>query len=566
MKKRLTSAPLLVHPDYEKPFILQCDASTYGIGAVLAQKDSEGIERPIAFMSQKLNKAQRNYTITELECLAVVSAIKKFRPYIEGQEFVVITDHASLKWLMGQRDLSGRLARWALKLQGLNFSIEHRRGKENIVPDTLSRVHEGEDFVDSLVLETIPLIDINSTAFDSEEYSKLREEITTDDLPDYKVIDKYIYKRTEFSTDETDESNSWKLYVPKDLRNNVIYSSHDVPDSSHGGIAKTLERIRRYFYWPRLVAEVKDYIQNCELCKTSKAQTNTLRPPLGQMVTTDRPFQRLYIDLIGPFPRTKTGHIGIFIILDHFSKFTFLKPLKKFDSKRIIEYLKMEIFPCYGVPEIIVSDNGSQLKCSQFRKFIENYGVNHIFTAVYSPQSNASERVNRSINEALRTYVREDQRDWDKYIPHINCALRNSIHQSIGNSPYKIVFGQTMVSHGKDYDLLRRLNNLAESDTVIERQDNFTLIRDKIRDHIVKAYEKYSKSYNLRARNRNFSVGQVVYRRTFPTSSKIHHFKSKLAPVGIKAKVVRKIGQVYYELQDVDTNIKGTYHAKDIWD
>lgn len=149
LKQKLTTAPLLIHPNYEKMLILQCDAGMYGIGGVLAQEDEDGNERPIAFMSQKLNKSQRNYTITELECLAIVLTIKKFRSYIEGQEFKVVTDHASLKWLMGQKDLSGRLARWSLKLQGFHFSIEHRKGKFNIVPDALSRVNEGEEPLES---------------------------------------------------------------------------------------------------------------------------------------------------------------------------------------------------------------------------------------------------------------------------------------------------------------------------------------------------------------------------------------------------------------------------------
>lgn len=91
-------------------------------------------------MSCKLTKAQRNYSMSELEYLAVVQGIKKFRPYIEGQKFVVVTDHASLQWLMRQRDLSGRLAKWALKLQGYSFSIKHRKSTENVVADSLSRI------------------------------------------------------------------------------------------------------------------------------------------------------------------------------------------------------------------------------------------------------------------------------------------------------------------------------------------------------------------------------------------------------------------------------------------
>lgn len=92
-------------------------------------------------MSKKLNQAQRNYSITKQKCLAVMLSIKKFRAYVEGHEFTVITDHASLKWLMSQTDLNSRLARWALNLQRFRFKIDHRKGRQNVVPDALSRVN-----------------------------------------------------------------------------------------------------------------------------------------------------------------------------------------------------------------------------------------------------------------------------------------------------------------------------------------------------------------------------------------------------------------------------------------
>jgi len=109
---------------------------------VLVQTSEEGDERPIAFISKKLNKAQRNYTVTEQECLAAIVALKSFRAYVEGMEFTIITDHASLKWLMSNHDLNSRLARWALALQRYNFKIEHRKGSLNVVPDSLSRINE----------------------------------------------------------------------------------------------------------------------------------------------------------------------------------------------------------------------------------------------------------------------------------------------------------------------------------------------------------------------------------------------------------------------------------------
>ena len=141
LKNALTSAPILWSPNYSLPFHIQCDASTVGIGSVIFQLDTNQQERVVAYHSKKLNGAQKNYTITELECLAVVESIKKFRHFIEGTTFTVITDHWALKWLMSAKNLNGRLVRWALSLQPYSFSIEHRRGSKNVVPDALSRAY-----------------------------------------------------------------------------------------------------------------------------------------------------------------------------------------------------------------------------------------------------------------------------------------------------------------------------------------------------------------------------------------------------------------------------------------
>ncbi|KAL7726326.1 hypothetical protein ACLKA6_010232 [Drosophila palustris] len=129
LKAEMCKAPVLHTPNFEAPFFIHCDASHTGVGGVLMQVNEENDEVPIAYMSRKLNKCQRNYSVTEKECFAAILSIKKFRPYVEGHAFTVITDHASLKWLMSQSDLSTRLARWALKLQAYTFEIQHRKAQ-----------------------------------------------------------------------------------------------------------------------------------------------------------------------------------------------------------------------------------------------------------------------------------------------------------------------------------------------------------------------------------------------------------------------------------------------------
>lgn len=563
VKSLLITAPVLANPDFSKKFFLHCDASDFGIGAVLVQHDDEGNERPIAFMSKKLNTSQRNYSFTERECLAALEAIKKFRCYLELQEFEVITDHSSLLWLMRQQDLSGRLARWVFKLQPYRFSISHRKGKDHVVPDSLSRIPQAE----VSGLEDDPVIDLDSPCFEDKDYVELKQLVSQNPnkYPDIKLVDKYVYFRAEhYSGDPSQEQQSWKLWIPQNLRKQIIARFHDSPEAAHGGMTKTLELLRRTFFWPGMVLDVRGYVRNCDICKTVKAPNTIMKPPMGQQNQSVRPFQRLYVDILGPYPRSKSGNIGIFIVLDHLSKFHWLCPLRKFSASAIQDFLQKQIFHVYGVPETIVSDNGSQFRSNELNAFLTSYGISHTYTALYSPQSNASERVNRSLIAGIRAYLKQDQRQWDEKLSHISCALRNSIHQSTKCSPYHALYGFDMITHASSYDLLRKLKLLNEPSVSLSNDDELQIIRQDIVKHIKQAYDRNQATYNLRARPQNFSVGQIVYRRNFAQSSQEKAFNAKLAPMFLKAKIREKLGQQYYILEDMEGKLIGTFHGKDM--
>lgn len=562
LKLRLTEAPVLINPDFDKEFIIACDASKTGVGGVLAQLDEEGNERAICFFSHKLNPAQRNYSITELECLAAVLCIKSFRPYVEGHKFRVITDHASLKWLMSQKDLTGRLARWSMKLSQFDFSIEHRKGSLNIVPDALSR-----SFSEAIEeISTLP-IDLSSKEFQSDGYLGLVELVREqkEDLPDLKVSENLVFKRVKFRTEEINhEQECWRLWIPETLKDTVMHSSHDPPNCSHGGFVKTLKRIQESFFWPSMAVDVKRFVERCQTCKETKDVNTNLRPEMGKQFKVDRPFQHVYIDFLGPYPRTKQGNCVIFIILDQFTKFPLVKALPKATTANVVKYLH-EVFSIFGVPESLLSDNGTQFTSKDFENFMKDLGIRHCKTGFYAPQSNASERVNRTIITSIRAYIGEKHTNWDVNLPEIMTAIRSSFHTAIKTTPYQALFSQNMIIHGAAYRLLKKLDALKGEDVQAgSTQVKSQLIREKIRKNLEKAHENYVKQYNTRAKERKFEVGQEVYRRNFVLSKAADQKCKKFARKFLKSRIKSLVGTNLYELGDINGKSVGVYHAKDL--
>lgn len=570
LKTLLSTAPVLVNPNFEKMFIIRCDASMEGIGGVLCQHDDEGCERPIAYFSQKLNRAQKNYNVTELECLAAVLSVKKFRPYIEGYHFKIITDHASLRWLMSQKDLSGRLARWSMKLQSFDFEIEHQRASENVVPDALSRI-----FCDSLsaFLSDLSMhfdhIDPNSNENTDSEYQNLKTKIfkNPDQFPNLRIHNDRIYIHIDPKiSDSLSDLPSWKLWLPKPLARKTIEEEHDAPGAAHGGIKKTLDRIRRLYYWPGMAKEVYKYVNECEVCKTTKPSNKILKPPMGDLDLSARPWQRIYIDFLGPYPRSKTGKTCILIALDQLTKFVVLKAFPKASASNTVNFLKNDIFNVFGVPERIRSDNGGQFISKEFKALLNEFGILNDRTAFYSPQSNASERVNRSIICAIRAYLGEiNHRSWDTHLSDIASALRNSVHQSTQYSPHFLMFGFHKVNHADTYKLLREISCLNESEIeILPVHLRMPLVHTKVLEHLKLAYEANKKTYNLRSRPVTYNIGDEVYVRQHILSNAVQHISGKLAPQWKKAVVVARQGSVMYILKDLQGKPIGTYHAKDL--
>lgn len=358
---------------------------------------------------------------------------------------------------------------------------------------------------------------------------------------------------------------SWKLWLPKSAKAKILRVNHDDKEAFHGGIKKTIEKIRRYYYWPTMARDVTEYINNCEVCKESKHSNKCQRPTAGKPILSERPFQKLYVDFMGPYPRTNSGKTVIFVILDQLTKFVILKALSRATSSLIIEYLSKEVFPIFNCPEKIYSDNGKQFTSHEFLDFLKEYGITPEKTAIYSPQSNASERVNRSVLAAIRSSVDKDHKSWDKYLPSIAGALRDAIHSTTKFSPHYSLFGYHKIVNGEQYKLLRDLKALECPEIETLPNDlRISAIHKSIRENFEKAFQTYIRPYNLRTRQPNYNPGTIVWVRTHQLSNKANKFIGKFAPIYEKMILKEKLGQGRYLVTDLHKQNSKVVHAQDM--
>lgn len=547
LKTALVTAPVLSNPDFSQPFIIETDSSDLAIGAVLVQIQS-GVRKCIAYYSKKLSSTQRKYSATERECLAVLLSIENFRHFVEGSQFIVQTDAMSLTFLktMSIESKSPRIARWALKLSKYDLLLEYKKGSENIPADALSRSI-------NTVVPVLPDVFI----------SQLKRQI--EDRPsrfkDFRIVDGKIFKFITNTSMVDDPGTRWKYVVPVAERKNIIKEIHQ---EAHLGFLKTLAKIREKYYWPRMSTEIKRFCHTCEVCKESKTPNLNVTPVCGKPKLCSTPWELISMDFLGPYPRSKRGNVWLLVVTDFFSKFVMVQCMRAATAPGVCAFTENQIFTLFGAPSICVTDNAKVFLCDQFKKLLERYGVTHWNLSVYHPSPNPTERVNRVIVTAMRCALNKipDHRNWDDSVAQIAKAIRTSVHDSTGFTPYFLNFGRNMVSSGKEYEHLRDLNNTSPRDPQQLSQDQKRLF-EIVRENLLKAYQRYSTPYNLRANKRHrFEKGDIVYKKNVNLSNKTKNYVGKFGQKFTKVRVRDVLGTNTYVLEDLSgQRVSGTYHG-----
>ena len=566
IRDKLVSAPILTCPDFTRPFILQTDASAYGIGSVLSQQFEDG-EKVICFLSRSLTKQERNYSTTQRECLSVIWSVEKLKQYLEMTHFTVVTDHASLIWLNRLKDPTGRLARWAIRLQPYDFTIVHRKGKDNVVPDFLSRCVP-------LVADAIEINNQNETPPVRDTwYLKMMKSVQKypSKFSQWRLENGYLYKYVEckYPNLSDPDIDSWRKVIPKCERENLISLAHDIPTSGHLGVYKSYHKLANKYYWPKMRADVAAYIRKCKICSCHKPEQKAQAGFMLSRPYVSRPWELISADLVGPLPKSTHGYLYILVVTDYFSKFPLFFPLRTATASSITKSIEDNVFMLFGVPTSIIVDNGSQFRSREFTKLMATYKVNIRYTANYHPQANPTERVNRVLKTILSSFVEDNQRKWDSLLPKVACAIRSSRHESTDSSPYFVNFGKEMAlqgdhNHYKD-DTKADIKVSRDAEEVANRQKEFQELYDEIRERLSKVSEISSARYNLRHRNVEYVVGQQVYRRNFVLSDAAKYYTAKLAPKFLGPFTIHKrLSPFTYQLQDPDGTLRGVWNVKDL--
>lgn len=561
VKRALVSAPVLRSPDFSKVFTIQCDASDVGLGGVLTQ-EIEGQEVVIAFCSRSLSRAERNYSVTQRELLSLLFCIEKFRPYIEGTRFRVITDHYSLLWLNSLKEPTGKLARWAVKLQQYSFELCHRKGKLNVVPDALSRIPSVNGEVNTIQVDLMNV---------DKWYINMQENIVKfpNKYPGWKVEDEIIFKYIPSNSPLTSNVVEWKTLIPKSQRKSVISLCHDSPICAHGGFQKTLTRIQDEYYWPKMRRDVMQYVRSCQVCNQQKSENKSRMGLMGNEKRVQYPWQIIAVDIMGPFPRSSRGNSYLLVVADWFSKFTLLLPMRKAIASTIVKFMENSVFLVYGVPQFIICDNGSVFAGSEFKKLANKYNVQKIwFNARYHPQCNYVERINRTIGTAIRSYINKDQRKWDDHIFHIQNAINTAKHEVTGYTPSFVNFGRVVPMSGNYYGNVSSTKDqrllAASRDNYVTDQKSLSHVYEEIKNQLHKAYVSNKRQYDLRKRDVEFQVGNKVWRKNKVLSDATRHFSSKLAPRFVLSKVRARLSKLVYVLENEDGSLAGNWHIKDL--
>ena len=489
LKSHLIKEPVLTLPRYDRNFVMETDASKEGLGVILSQRDEEGICKPVYYYSKTLNQAQSNYSATERECLAIVEGVKKFRHYLIGREFEIITDAHSLQWLFSIKDPNSRLARWGLRLQEYDFQIKHRPGRIHGNVDALSRLITNSitELKEGFSEGKEDRVQLRKNQMKDEELKPIIIYLLSKELPEdskeatrivamagnmYLSEDRILYKLWWPARERPNVSTRKQVVIPSRMKEDIMKQAHDELLACHQGLERTYEKIRDSCWWPNMYKDVQNWVRTCPTCQLHIEKKGENIPLKTIMVS--KPFQLLSIDIVGPLPITKRGNRYMLVMIEHMISVPEAVPLSHITMGKVVLAFMETIVCRYGLPEKMLSDLGKQFVSTLMVEVCLRLGIEQVFTSPYHPQTNGMvERFNGTLKRMLAKMISQKQDDWDDYLPYVLAAYRMTPIPELGVSPYELMHGWKA-----PIPLLAQLEKEKEWDLRKDWQDRLNVLRE----------------------------------------------------------------------------------------
>jgi hypothetical protein len=364
--------------------VLTTDASNEALGAILSQGPI-GRDLPIVYISRTPNNAERNYSTTETELLAIDWIFKQFKQCLLGRKFTMVTDHKPLTRVFNVNDPSSRLLRWRLKLDDFDYDIIYKPGVKNTNADALSSVN---------ITEVSPVKAADSTPTKEEREIFLQEFL-------------------------------------------------QLPTGRHLGMNRTFERIELYTSWTGIKHEIENYVKHCEICQKNKLTQRKTKLPLQITDTPEIVWGKCSLGSVGPLTQTSRDNRYLLTLQDELSKFTVATPIPQQDATTVAKVFVEEIILKFGIPQVILTDQGSNFLSNLFANVCKLLRIIRIKTRSFHPQTNRSfERTHRVLVQYLRCYILVDQIDWDLWISYATFVFNTTPYSSTGFTPHELLFGR----------------------------------------------------------------------------------------------------------------------------
>ena len=436
LKTTFHAALSLFIPDWSKPFVIRTDASKIAVGSVLGQYDGDGSFKPIGYHSETLNqKNTKNWSATERELYGIISASRKWKAFCY-ERITFYSDHEPLRNIHRQKDPRGKIGRWILELENLDYCIKYLKGADNQEADYLSRIM-GSDAPSEdpsvFVLEENLLRDAQMRDKDiAEAIETLRQD---------KIVEKGLFRQfANLKVSNNLLCKGSRVIVPQEISPKIIQEYHG---QGHPGIDNTCLMLSERFYWRGMRKQVEAFVSTCRTCTQCKHGPKP-KAPVQDHREVEKIFEMISMDLAS-MPVSRRGNGSFLLVTDIFTKLMTAIALPNSRAETVVDALWYRWFSYYGLPKLLQSDQGSNVDGTKVRQLCKDFAIKKLRSSAYHPAGNGSaERAIGSLKTILRSMCLSRGipiTQWDEILPEAILMFNNTQNKSSKFSPFEAAYG-----------------------------------------------------------------------------------------------------------------------------